>query len=45
MKDSMKLFLLVEENLAARVPPPDEAFLEQLEIGRFEAVEQRDLVS
>jgi hypothetical protein len=35
----------VEENLAARVPPPDEAFLEELEIGRVEGVEQRDLVS
>jgi hypothetical protein len=35
----------MEENLAARVPPPHEAFLEPLEIGRFEAAEQRDLVS
>jgi hypothetical protein len=35
----------MEENLAARVPPPDEAFLEQAEIDRFEAVEQSDLVS
>jgi len=26
-------------------PPPDEAFLDQLKIGRFEAVEQRDLLS